>query len=321
MSRPAIRWLLYGVALVLTLVWVRLVEQPGSRAAVANARADPRPPPVNAAPTPGAAAAPVLQLELLASRTRREPDTDPFNARAWESLAADEARRNAPPPPPPLPPQAPPLPFTFMGKLTDADQVTVFLTNGNRNWVVRAGDTIDGAYRVDAIADDRITLTYLALQIPQELSIGERIVPPGAGYTASTAEALPSDEAKRASAPIPGQVPLLFAAPSRVMTGDELTVNLGLPPGSEASAARVELAYDAKVLAAVNPPSRDTGRVTVELASGPAPLAQVRFRAIAQGPTTTRIGIESVVATNSRGVNVSVAPPVGHSVAIVPSGG
>lgn len=320
MPRLGIRWVLYGLALALTLVCVRLLGEPDHRALVANALADARPQ-GEAAPVPVAAAAPVLELERLAVRAHRETEADPFNHRAWEALAADEARRNAPPPPPPPPPQAPPLPFTFMGKLVDVDQVTVFLTNGSQNWVVRRGDTIDGVYRVEAIGDQRMTFTYLALQIPQELTIGEPTGQQGVRYAASTLEALPSDDAKRASAPPPGQVALLFAAPSRVMAGNELVVNLGLPPGAEVNAARVDLAYDARILAAVNSASGGAGRVTVDLGRASAPLAQVRFRVIAQGPTTTQIGIESVVATNAGGASLSVAPSAGHSVAITPSGG
>ena len=57
--------------------------------------------------------------------------------------------------------------------------------------------------------------------------------------------------------------------------GNELVVSLGLPPGG-ARAARVQLAYDAKVLAAVDAPSPDAGRLTVDLDGVDVPLARVR---------------------------------------------
>jgi hypothetical protein len=259
-----------------------------------------------------------LDFELLTQRAQRDPVGDPFDARSWEALAAEDAQRNAPPPPPPPPPQAPPVPFTFMGKLIDADRITVFLTNGNHNWAVRAGDTIDGAYRVEAIGDRTMTLTYLALGKQQELAIGEASAPPvqpiGLG---ATSEALPAPS--RNATPPPGQLPLLLAAPARVTAGNEFVVSVGLPPGG-ARAARVELAYDASLLAAVGATAAGAGRVTVEL-GGTTALAQVRFRVITAEPTTTRIGVGSATATDARGAGLAVAPPAAHSVQIVRAGG
>jgi len=312
--RPIARWMLVG-AIVLALAGTWLAErrdnQPAGRQRERAVADTPM-----AEPTP----IPNVDLDRLAQRVQTDPEADLFNARSWEALAADEGGRSAPPPPPPPPPQAPALPFTFMGKLIDGEQVVVFLTNGARNWVVRAGDTIDGVYRVDAIGDERMRLTYLALDIPQELAVGESMTGLVARTATSITEALPASETPRASAALPGQLPLLFAAPSRVATGSELVVSVGLPPGGGASAARVELAYDANALVAVGASSLDPGRVTIELGGRPAPLSQVRFRAIAQGPTTTLIGIRNATATDSRGASLPLAMPGGHSVQIVPSG-
>ena len=311
--RPMFRWMLGG-AIVLVLVDTWFAEphdnlpsgRRGEQAAADTPVATPIP-------------MPKVDLDRLAQRVQTDSEADLFNARSWEALAADEGRRSAPPPPPP-PPQAPPLPFTFMGKLIDGEQVVVFLTNGARNWVVRAGDTIDGVYRVDAIGDERMRLTYLALDIPQELAVGESMTGLAARAAAPITEALPASDTPRASAALPGQLPLLFAAPSRVAAGSELVVSLGLPPGGGARVVRVELAYDANALVAVGASSLDPGRVTIELGGRPAPLSQVRFRAIAQGPTTTLIGIRNATATDSRGASLPLAMPGGHSVQIVPSG-
>jgi hypothetical protein len=252
-----------------------------------------------------------LDLERLARRAQREADGDLFNA-----LAAEELRRNVPPPPPPPAPQAPPLPFAYLGKLIEADGISVFLTNGSRNWVVRSGDTIDGAYRVEAIGDGTMTLTYLALDIRQELGIG---AVPGQLQSVGTSplsEALPV-AVSSPSAPLPGEARLLLAAPSRVAAGNELIVSVGLPPGGAARDVRVELAYDPKVLAAVGAPAGGAGRVSLALAGAAGPLAQVRFKVIVQSPTNTRIGIESAMATDARGASVPVAIPAAHAVAIV----
>ena len=318
-TSPSTRWIIYGAVLALALAGIWLVKERDGPSALARARAQAKAYPAADPPSVEDARIPELKLERLALRAQRDTDADPFNARSWEALAAEEPRRNAPPPPPP--PRAPPLPFRFMGKLIDGDGVAVFLTTGERNWVVRAGDTIDGTYRVQAIGEQKMTLTYLALQIPQELAIGEPMLRLEARSAASTADALPAVDPLQVNAPLPGQASLLFAAPSRVAAGTELVVSVGLPPGNAARAARVEIAYDARVLAAVDVPSHDAGRLTIELAGAANPLARVRFRVIGQSPTSTRIGVDSATATDERGASLPLAMPRGQDVAIVRAGG
>lgn len=76
------------------------------------------------------------------------------------------------PAPPPPPPSAPPLPFTFIGKAVANGAWEVYLTRGDRTYVVRDKSLIDGTYRVDAIAPPLLTLTYLPLNQVQQLNIG-----------------------------------------------------------------------------------------------------------------------------------------------------
>jgi len=309
MPRTSIRWIVYGVVLALALIGIRVADRPDGRAALPPA-------PARVQAREGAVArVPELALERLGERTQRGTEGDPFNA-----LAAEEVRRAAPLPAPPPAPQAPPLPFAFLGKLIDADRITVFLTSGNRNWVVRSGDTIDGAYRVEAVGDQTMTFTYLALDIRQELGIGAAPgqLQPAAGSPMS--EALPV-AVSPPTVSLPGEARLLLAAPSRVTTGNELIVSVGLSPGGAVRDARVELAYDPKVLAAVGAPAGGTGRVSVPLAGAAGPLAQVRFRVIAQAPTNTQIGIENATARDARGASVAIATPGAHGVAIVQGSG
>ena len=60
-------------------------------------------------------------------------------------------------------PSAPPLPFTYMGKLMSEGELAVFLVQGERNLIVHEGDTIDSLYRVERIAEGDITLLFLPL--------------------------------------------------------------------------------------------------------------------------------------------------------------
>ena len=98
---------------------------------------------------------------------------DAFQGRSWTPPP--------PPAPPPAPvvqapppaPTAPPLPFRFVGLLEDmGDQPTAFLARGEALHIVRVGDQIDSAYRVDALSATRVVLTYLPLKQQQVLNVG-----------------------------------------------------------------------------------------------------------------------------------------------------
>jgi hypothetical protein len=304
--RTSIRWIVYGVVLGLALIGIRVADRPDGRAAAP-------PPPDQTMPRDASRVAtdrvPELALERLAQREQRGTEGDPFN-----SLAAEEMRRAAVPPAPPPAPQAPPLPFSYLGKLVDGGKAVVFLASGDRNWAVRSGDTIDGSYRVDAIGDGTMTLTYLALDVRQELAIGVAAGQLQSVATSPMSAALPV----AVSTPVvPGEARLLLAAPSRVAAGNELIVSLGLPPGGVVRDAQVDLAYDPRVLVPVSTPASTAGRVSVALAGSAGPLAQVRFKAIAQAPTETDIGIERIAATDLRGGSVKIAAPATHRVVIV----
>lgn len=59
-----------------------------------------------------------------------------------------------------------------MGKLIEEGRTVVFLTQGDRNHVVRQGDTIDGTWRLDALTEERLSFIYLPLKQRQELAFG-----------------------------------------------------------------------------------------------------------------------------------------------------
>jgi hypothetical protein len=109
-----------------------------------------------------------LQLGKLARRAQGEPNQDAFAGRSW-----------TPPPPtaveaPPPAPSAPPLPFTYIGKLQEGETgpVTIYLTQGEQAYSVKKGDVIDKTYRVESIDTAHIVLTYLPLRIKQTLTFG-----------------------------------------------------------------------------------------------------------------------------------------------------
>lgn len=111
---------------------------------------------------------PKLPLERFKRERQRVKKTHVFIAKSWYV---------PPPPPPPVPapaPSAPPLPFTFMGKMQEAGgKLTIYLSDRNRVHLVSGGEIIDDTYRVDGIENGKLALTYLPLQIKQYVVLGE----------------------------------------------------------------------------------------------------------------------------------------------------
>jgi hypothetical protein len=106
---------------------------------------------------------------------------------AAASLFAVHSWYTPPPPPPPAPvhvlseqqaaalrtPTAPPIPFAYVGTYTpDGSAPVFFLTQGDRVYNVRVGDTLDNKYSVDAFANGQLVMTYKPLNIQQQLLVG-----------------------------------------------------------------------------------------------------------------------------------------------------
>ncbi|MFJ4345176.1 hypothetical protein [Pseudomonas sp. NPDC089401] len=72
----------------------------------------------------------------------------------------------------PAAPTAPALPFEFIGRLGDRDDLQVFLQSGEKLYVVRQGDVIDDTYRLDRVSANELDLVYLPLHQSQTLSVG-----------------------------------------------------------------------------------------------------------------------------------------------------
>jgi len=69
-------------------------------------------------------------------------------------------------------PTAPALPFQFVGRMGDRDDLQVFLQSGEKLYVVRKGDVIDSTYRLDSVSANELDLVYLPLHQSQTLSVG-----------------------------------------------------------------------------------------------------------------------------------------------------
>ena len=117
-----------------------------------------------------AASVPILRLDRLQARlqsTGAAPEVvSPFETRSWQPPPA--AVKPAPTPPP----VAPPFPYPYLGGLTDDGVRTGFFTKGERVLPLRAGDSVDGAWRVEQMTETQMTLTYLPLNLPVGVPLG-----------------------------------------------------------------------------------------------------------------------------------------------------
>lgn len=179
----------YAVALAATLLAVRWAggqDETLARPAreMSEERAAPRAAPREALPP--------LDIALLGARASGASVRDLFPAVNWERKAREEEARRNPPskPAPPRPPQAPPVPFTYLGKLVEDGKATVFLVQGERNLIVREGETLAGGWRVDAIGEQSMTLTYVSLDQQRTLSFA---APPAGGQPGRGGAPAPRD--------------------------------------------------------------------------------------------------------------------------------
>lgn len=70
-------------------------------------------------------------------------------------------------------PAAPPLPFTYMGRVVENGSEAIFLATAQQNYMARSGDVLESHYRIDSIGDGQVVFTYLPLKSVQTLEIGE----------------------------------------------------------------------------------------------------------------------------------------------------
>ncbi len=89
---------------------------------------------------------------------------------AWAAQAPPPPPVEAAPPAPPPPPMAPPFPHAWVGRYVD-NAVRAVVAGPAQTWVVQAKDVLDGQWRVDAIEERQMRLTYLPLQQSQTVNL------------------------------------------------------------------------------------------------------------------------------------------------------
>jgi hypothetical protein len=186
----------------------------------------------------------------------------------------------------------PPLPFVYIGKVTQDGRTTVYLSRDQFSYAARVGENVDNEYRVDAIEDNRILLTYLPLGIQRVLSFSSSIE----------------------------SLALTVNAPQQVAVEQEFLVTLGIQgAAAQGINATVVLSYDSALLEPVDGDGTP-GRMTMRIPANPGGSGKptlVRFLVLGGAPSVTKIEI-SAQATDQNGRALDIKGPNSHSLRIVP---
>ncbi len=156
-----------GTGLLLTLAatgWVASQDEPQKPAgAERNSRTAMRS--ERRAPQAQSEAAAELHLEQLKRPEFSDNSGQLFPSQTWQPPPAAASSQ------PPEAPRAPPLQFSYFGRMVEGGKTVVFLSQGNRDYAVKQGETILGTYRIDEIGKDALVMTYLPLEQQQTLMI------------------------------------------------------------------------------------------------------------------------------------------------------
>ena len=210
-----------------------------------------------------AARAPGAQSQVLALPERPEfgeSRGELFSPHSWEPPAPKVA------PAPPPAPVAPPMPYRFAGKFVRGDEYSVMLSKGDLVFPIKQGETIDGAYRVESVGEDTVTLLYLPLRQKSTIQFASEL--PGAPRSAGVQPALPPQQAAAPARAVPPTAPaaaapaepankpaadggtarLHWEGPQRVRLGARFDVMLKLTSGQPLAASPMQLRFDPQYL-------------------------------------------------------------------------
>jgi hypothetical protein len=117
----------------------------------------------------GEAAVTDASHSALSSREWQEKASgDPFRTMQWYVAPKPKAE------PPPVP-VAPPLPFTYFGKMAEGEQPYAFLQKGKAVQVAKVEDVLENKYRVESITSSAVTFIYLPLNQKQVAVLGAKV--------------------------------------------------------------------------------------------------------------------------------------------------
>jgi len=132
----------------------------------------------------------------------------------------------------------------------------VFLVNGDRIHEAKAGDTLDGGYRVEAVAPGGVTLVYVPLGTREVLPFNSVLTPapPELTAAATPAPTPAANPATAASAAAPADAPvrLRWQGPEQVRAGATFSVALHASSDQPLRATPMQLRFEPDVLEALD---------------------------------------------------------------------
>jgi hypothetical protein len=155
-----------------------------------------------------------------------------FAARSWAGSAAVSVAA----PQPAEPAVRPALPYRYAGKLMHAGARVIVLAKGDAVFFAAEGDTLEDGYRVESIADDRITLLYLQLGLRDTIAM-DSMLPKTAANSAAAPEAATPQRAR-----------LRWDGPKVVQAGRPFNVALKVTSAQPVYSSPLQLTYDARFL-------------------------------------------------------------------------
>ena len=244
---------------------VRDTQAPERAADRGKASASPTEPRASSEPTTQALAgtpAPSADAQGLALPERPgfgKSQSPLFESQNWQPpppKVAPQAKMKAGPPPAPV---APPLPYSFAGRLVHDGKLSLLLAKGDEVIPIREGDTLDGIYKVESITQTQITLVYLPLGQKQTIPVITSLAatsPPSAPAGATTTFAPPGGGGASALIPsakviappapsaAPSQATLAWAGPQQVKMGTRFELTLRVSSKEPLQAWPMQLRVD-----------------------------------------------------------------------------
>jgi len=110
----------------------------------------------------------IINWDQLDRSTQSEKGGGLFKPHSW---VVEPPKPKADKLPPPPPPSAPPVPFTYMGRLDNSPQGNlIYLATNDQSYSVLIGKKINGFWQLDREDSNNLYFTYLPLNLPQVLS-------------------------------------------------------------------------------------------------------------------------------------------------------
>ena len=102
----------------------------------------------------------------LASRHYERITKNAFKVQTWEPPLPKSKKQLEQPPPPPV---APPIPFTYIGKVEDDNKIEYCVLQQNKLINIKVGEVVQAQWRLDSEDAKYLNWTYLPMNLTQTL--------------------------------------------------------------------------------------------------------------------------------------------------------